>query len=416
MDEQIFVQHNGRRHSGSEANMSVRKRQWKTATGELKTAFVVDYFSGGKRRHETFTTQGDAKKRAAQVTLEKANGTHVAIDGKTTVEAAAKKWLEYLRGEGRERSTIEQYRGHLERHILPVLGRKHIRKLDTDTLESFRAFLLNALDDDGKPVRTRAQAAKIWITLKSLLKHSRLGHIGQGVKSITIDSRTKRNLEIGIDVPTSDEIARLYAATAGADPLAKRKRALLLVAAFCGLRASELRGLRWEDVKFEGEAGELQITQRADRYNVIGNPKTRSSQRTVPLPEDVALALKEWCLAQRGSPELVFETVRGGGTIESHGNMLRSLKPVMRAAGLVTKGGKSRYALHAFRHYFASWCISPKERGGRGLSPKVVQGGWLGHSTIAMTLDVYGHLFREIDKDEVSASTKSVLSLGAAQL
>ena len=95
--------------------------------------------------------------------------------------------------------------------------------------------------------------------------------------------------------------------------------------------------------------------------------------------------------------------------------MLRSLKPVMRSAGLVTKDGKSRYALHAFRHYFASWCISPKERGGRGLSPKVVQ-GWLGHSTIAMTLDVYGHLFREIDKDEVSASTKSVLSLGAARL
>ena len=80
----------------------------------------------------------------------------------------------------------------------------------------------------------------------------------------------------------------------------------------------------------------------------------------------------------------------------------------MHAAGLVTKDRKARYAMHAFRHYFASWCINPRDRGGRGLSPKIVQ-EWLGHSTIAMTLDVYGHLFKEVDQSELAASTASVL-------
>jgi len=127
------------------------------------------------------------------------------------------------------------------------------------------------------------------------------------------------------------------------------------------------------------------------------------------LSPDVVKALREWKFAQ-GGQALVFATKRGG--IESHGNMLRSLRPIMKAAGLVTKDKDSnvhaKYAMHAFRHYFASWCISPKNRGGRGLSPKIVQ-EWLGHSTIGMTLDVYGHLFKEVDTKELATSTASVL-------
>ena len=55
--------------------------------------------------------------------------------------------------------------------------------------------------------------------------------------------------------------------------------------------------------------------------------------------------------------------------------------------------GKPKYTgLHALRHFYASWCINPLDRGGQGLLPKVVQ-HQLGHSSIMMTMDVYGHLF-----------------------
>ena len=119
------------------------------------------------------------------------------------------------------------------------------------------------------------------------------------------------------------------------------------------------------------DEAELQVTQRADRYGKIGAPKTVSSRRTVPVSPDVVRALREWKIAQGGG-ELTFGTRKGG--VEPHQNMLRSLRPVI-AALHGHQGWQAALPLHAFRHYFASWCISPKERGGRGLSAKVVRSG-----------------------------------------
>ena len=103
--------------------------------------------------------------------------------------------------------------------------------------------------------------------------------------------------------------------------------------------------------------------------------------------------MKQWKLAcPKGDLDLVFPT--STGAIEHHKNMLRGLGPVMKEAGVLDKDGEPKYALHAFRHFFASWCINPKDRGGRELPAKVVQ-QLFGHSSIVMTLDRYGHLFRD---------------------
>jgi integrase len=179
-------------------------------------------------------------------------------------------------------------------------------------------------------------------------------------------------------------------------------------AALTGLRASELRGLRWRDVDLK--AGELTVRQRADYWLKIGPPKSASSRRTIPLDPAVLMpALKTWKMAcPPTEADLVFPTSRG--TVAYHANLLRSLDPVMEAAGVVDAEGKPKYALHSFRHFFASWCINPKDRGGRELPPKVVQ-SLLGHSSIVMTLDVYGHLFpRGDDRAELAAAAKALLT------
>ena len=103
-------------------------------------------------------------------------------------------------------------------------------------------------------------------SLKSLLKVSRYSHAAVGI-SIKKDKR-KRRLEAGRDFPETKEISRLLAAAEGDT----KRRALLLIIAFTGLRASELRGLRWSDVDLK--AAELHVRQRADRYNNIGSPKS----------------------------------------------------------------------------------------------------------------------------------------------
>jgi len=58
--------------------------------------------------------------------------------------------------------------------------------------------------------------------------------------------------------------------------------------------------------------------------------------------------------------------------------------------------------LHSLRHFYASWCINPRTDGGLELPPKVVQHR-MGHSSITMTMDVYGHLFPSGDDTEALA-------------
>jgi integrase len=77
---------------------------------------------------------------------------------------------------------------------------------------------------------------------------------------------------------------------------------------------------------------------------------------------------------------------------------------------VTTPEGNAKYpGLHALRHFYASWCINRREDGGLGLTPKLVQER-LGHSNIAMTLDVCGHLFpRGDDGSEMAEAERSLL-------
>jgi integrase len=182
---------------------------------------------------------------------------------------------------------------------------------------------------------------------------------------------------------------------------------LLLLAALTGLRSSELRGLRWSDVDLKHL--EIHVRQRADKYYEIGAPKSATSMRTIPIDPDTLLpALKEWKLAcPKSEADLVFPDAKGGPV--HHEILSRLLEVVMIKAGVVDKAGDPKYSPHAFRHFFASWCINPKERGGRELPPKAAQ-TLLGHSSITMTLDLYGHMFpKGDDRAELAKSVSALL-------
>jgi integrase len=373
--------------------MSVRKRKWVTRLGEAKEAWVVDYTDQQGDRHiKTFERKKEADDYRATVKVDVRAGTHVAPSKSVTVAVAAESWIKRAEAEGRERATIENYREHVRLHILPRIGKLKLASLTLPKIETFRDDLLSNL--------SRPMARKVWVSFKSLLKVAKYAHVAAGV-SIKGRKRDERALEQGRDFPTPAEIKRLIDAAGDA-----RRRTLLLTAALTGLRASELRGLRWADVDLK--AGELHVRQRADRYGVIGQPKTKSSVRTVPLAPEVLAALKVWKLAcPKGDLDLVFPT--GTGRVVFLPDIVRSLRPIMTAAGVVNKAGKPKYAMHAFRHFFASWCINRKVDGGRELPAKVVQ-HLLGHSSIVMTLDRYGHLFpRGDDRAELAEASRALL-------
>jgi integrase len=373
--------------------MSVRKRSWKTRKGEQKEAWIVDYTDQDGDRHiETFEKKRDADAFHATVKVDVSKGEHIAPSKSETVAEAAERWIKRVEAEGRERSTTRQYRQHINLHIAPRIGAIKLAHLTATKVEGFRDDLLANL--------SRALARKVLTSLKSILKGAKRGHVSADV-SIGKDKR-RRRVEIGVDIPTPDEIKRLLKAAADA-PI--RPRTLLIVTISTGLRASELRGLRWKDVDLKH--GEIHVRQRADRFNAIGTPKSETSVRKIGFDSRVTAALKEWKLAcPKGEADLVFPTA--AGMVEHHKNMLRGLDTVMTTARVVNKHGAPKYALHAMRHFFASWCLNRKADGGRELPAKNVQ-LLLGHSSIGITMDIYGHLFPSSnDRAELEAASAAL--------
>jgi len=415
--------------------MSIRKREWTTKDGP-KNAWVVDYKDQhGKRRLKTFARKKDAdawwKAKAAP---EIHAGTHTADSASITVAEAAENWIAYVELEGRERSTVTQYRQHVALHLKPRIGAEKLSKLTTPRVQALRDELLRDL--------SRPMAKKVLTSLKSLLNDAmRRGSVAQNVAlavSIKTSARDKQRLRIGEEIPSPQEIKATLAHASD------RWRPLLVTAVFTGMRASELRGLTWANVDFENKL--IHVRQRADYRHTIGAPKSEAGERSIPMIALVMNALLEWQeryprpiigKGEDGEPireeakaaHLVFPT--GTGRVESHGNIVqRGLWPAQVTAGVVVpvldedgeplkdeKGKpvvKAKYpGLHALRHFYASWCINRRADGGLELPPKTVQER-LGHASVQLTLDTYSHLFPSgaDDWQEMSEAGAAMLKAG----
>ncbi|TPW27799.1 site-specific integrase [Martelella alba] len=398
--------------------MSVRKRTWINAKGEEKTSWVVDYVdTQGKRRLKTFRLKKQADQFATTAAVEVREGVHVADSASVTVKEACDFWTASCKNANLERSTLAAYRTHVELHIKPFIGDT---KLSALTIPMVRTFEDDLQESGRSPVLRRKVIASLSSIISDAQERGLVGrNIVRDLKSRRRGSdnrlakRQQRRLIVGEDIPSREEIKALIGTLDG------RWRPLILTAIFTGLRASELRGLRWSDIDFDKRM--LRVHQRADFFNEIGRPKSATSERSIPLPPMVITALKEWKLAcPNGELDLVFPN--GKGNIEQLNNIVRrGLQPAEIAAGIAFDTGKkdkrgepimkAKYpGLHALRHFYASWCINRIEDGGLGLPPKLVQER-MGHSTIGMTMDVYGHLFpRDDHGDELAAAEMALLS------
>ncbi|MBL0935535.1 MAG: site-specific integrase [Rhizobiaceae bacterium] len=398
--------------------MSVRKRLWPDPKTGPKSAWVVDYTdASGKRRLKSFKLKKKADEFAATASVEVREGIHVADSASATVKQAGAFWIASAEAAGLERTTVDSYQSHLKLHIVPLIGDLKLTALNIPAVRQFE----DQLRDGG---RSPAMVRKVMVSLGSVLADAQeRGLTGRNVvRDIRgrrkggdrrQEKRQKGRLKVGVDIPTREEVKAIVGALEG------RWRPLLLTAIFTGLRASELRGLRWKDIDLDKRT--IHVHQRADRFNEIGKPKTIAGDRTVPAPPIVVNALREWKLAcPKGRADLVFPN--GAGKVEQLNNIVRrGFQPAQVRAGVadgsgeVDKNGEpilvARYkGLHALRHFYASWCINRPADGGLGLPPKVVQER-MGHGSITMTMDVYGHLFpRGDDAEELAAAEAALLA------
>lgn len=231
--------------------MSVRKRHWTTAKGEAREGWVVAYSdTKGVRRLKTFSRKKEADAFYATATVEVRQGVHVADSASVTVKQAADFWIATAEATGLERTTLAQYRQHVTLHIEPFIGSA---KLSSLTIPLIRAFE-DQLRDAG---RSSAMVRKVLVSLGSLIADAqerglatrnpiRDMRVRRGGKERRAERRQRGRLRVGVDIPRPDEIRAIVGALQG------RWRPILLSAIFTGLRASELRGLRWSDVDLAG--------------------------------------------------------------------------------------------------------------------------------------------------------------------
>lgn len=371
--------------------MSIRKRT--LPSGE--TRWMLDYRDqGGRRRGKLFSTRAEAVAHETRVRGEIAAGTHVADGASITVKEAAAIWLTACEANGLEAQTLHGYRNHV-RHIEPLIGDLKLNKLTAPAAQQF----IDRLAAD----RNRPTVQKVVTSLKAI--------VAEAVRRGLAASNPLREVRVAVasrdeepaDFPTLDEVKALL----------ERGDTLIHTAVFTGMRASELRGLTWDNVDFKDAV--IRVRQRADRFNKIGRPKSKAGRRDIPMGPHLLALLREWKLAQpkkqRGNG-LVFPDAAGG--VEDHTTVYRRFgalqlacdiaKPRLDGAGkpMIGPDGKplltQRYGLHAMRHACASLLIA------QGWQAKRLQ-VFLGHASIGLTFDTYGHLFKDAEGDQ-KAMTK----------
>lgn len=380
---------------------SIRRRTWTAPDGTEKTSWQVDYSdSAGKRRRKQFDRKKDAEAWLTTAAYDVRQGTHTPDSKSITVAKAAELWLKRGERENLEVSTLAAYGQHVRLHIVPLCGDKKLSQITRPMAEGWRDDLMDRL--------SRPMASRVLRSLTAIVSEAQgRGYVAQNVIAGVKMRRAKRE-KPKVVIPTKAELKAIIDAAKGStEPMA---HPLALIAIFAGLRASELRGLPWRCVDLKSAT--VTVDQRADVKNVIGPPKSEAGYRTIPLPASAIAALTAWKLAcPPTEQELVFPSP--AKRVMSHQYMnVNIMGAVQLAAGIadpMMKDGKpalgkeqqpmlaQRYTLHDFRHTAASLWIEQR------VNPKRVQ-KWMGHSSIQVTFDTYGHLFDQADQDSAVAA------------
>jgi len=384
---------------------SVRKRIW-DSKGVRKEAWVVSYTDQlGKRRLKTFERKKEADAYRNKVAIEIQRGEHVPDSQTVTLSRALDLWLENCEARvlARDRMrprTVRNFRSWTENHIRPRIGHLMLTKLNYQVIQAF----VDDLAYDREKRRSHATITNVLSCLRLTLKFAyRRGLVGPNAL-VDRDIRVPGEKGRREDIPTKAEI-RAFLASAGENSMggvARWLKPLLYVSVFAGLRQGELRALTWGCVDFDGRV--LSVVAGMDNLGHVDEPKSRAGRRDVPMGPELVTELKRWKLAQpRNARDLVF--VGRNGAPLSPAQIRQSF---LRLQHRVANGGKGRtaiikdgYAFHTLRHVCASLLIES------GLPPKRIQ-TIMGHASINMTYDIYGHLFE--DQGQIDAALTKIAS------
>ncbi len=353
----------------------------------MPAAYQAQAYSAreGRTIRKTFPSLAEARawRQDTQVALRRR--TMRAPTRRTLAEAAA-DWLAAAKagvvrtrsGEPYKPSALRSYEQALEKKVLPALGKKRLSELERNDVQDLVDRLV-AAGDAASTVRNAV------LPLRAIYRRS------------VERSEVAVNPTVGLRLPAvrgrRDRVARPQDAAALIDSLPAADRALWATALYAGLRRGELQALRWSDVDFE--RGVICVERAWDRVAGPIAPKSRTGRRRVPLSATLRRHLAEHRLRQgRGGDGLCF------GTLPA-----RAFDPptvAARARAAWQRAGLEAISLHECRHTYAAFMVAA------GVNAKALQ-TYLGHSSITVTLDRYGHLMPGAE-GEAAAMLEAYLS------
>lgn len=323
----------------------------------------------GRQITKTFRLKGDAQ-AWERTQLQNRDAGDLVTGGKITVADWADLWLTNARSLAD--GTRATYRRDLDSYILPALGGIKLGRL---TAEDIDAFLAGELDEYA-PSTVHRHYRTIHRMCEVAVKRHRIATNPAGpVEPPKVPTKEMRFLSVD----------QLEAVAARINP---RYRTLILVAGYGGLRWGELQALKPAHV--DGNA--LTVIEQVGSTDV----KTKASRRRVVLPVSVGADLAAHLAEYPG--KYVF--TNGAGKVIAHS----SFSGHHWKTALVKAGVDRDTRLHDLRHTAAALAIQA------GAHPKLIA-DMLGHSSITVTMNLYGHLFPAMH-DDVAAKVDEIRQAG----
>ncbi|WP_288781728.1 tyrosine-type recombinase/integrase [uncultured Kocuria sp.] len=319
---------------------------------------------------------------------------------KTTLSAFSDEWVNGLR---LAPSTIAGYRKILRNHVVPQLGQVDLANLTATRINRHYTELLDHgradthADGRGLSPNTVNKVHNVLSAILDAALDDGYITVNPARKSTVKPPKSKeiRAAQSEVTTWTATELRDFL--TWDRDDFQDDLYTLWLVISKTGMRRSEALALRWQD--FDHINSRIAVRRAADTATArqVKNTKTGSS-RVVDLPHDVVAALKSWKTLRA---RISFEFGKAGAYI--FGNLdgeLRSPNEVGRRWRYRVKAAQESMpdlptvTLKGLRHTHATLLLQA------GVQPKVVQER-LGHSTIAITMNIYSHVMPSMQRDAV---------------
>ena len=378
-----------KRRANGEGNLRKRKDgRWEgryTAGRDPETGKAIYKNVLGK-------TQAEAKAKLKQA-IEEAKGLDAAKVGRYTVGQWMEVWFEHYAKVKVRPSSHQTYRGYIDNHIKPNIGKIQLEKLTSLDLQKFYKKLLGK----GRVDRIESRKQSNGLSAKTVQNIHQI--ISSAMKLAQEQKLIASNPTEGCALPRLEHREMQTLPVEQLQSFLREAKdsgvfELYYLELVTGLRRGELLGLKWEDVDLE--RGDLRVRRQIARISgeVVEAPlKTKNAYRTLPLAEDTVDILE----AQRkktGDSPWVFPSPTGGPI--SPDSVLHMLHRVLKRAGL------PRVRFHDLRHTFATLALQ------NGVDVKTMS-GMLGHFSAGFTLDTYAHVTTASQR-QVAKTMESILS------